>query len=72
MTIGEAVKKARQRMGWNQETLAEVIQVSQSAISLIEQGRRQPSYTIVRFVSVACRVSFAITGKDVSVRKAKR
>jgi len=48
MTIGEAIKIVRTRRGLKQGELAARSEVSQSLVSLVENGRRQPSMDLVQ------------------------
>ncbi|MFH7002109.1 helix-turn-helix domain-containing protein [Flavobacterium bizetiae] len=39
LRIGENIRKVREKKGYNQEQLAEIMQVSRSTISKIENGK---------------------------------
>lgn len=46
--IGSILKQCRERSGFKQEYLALKLQVDQTTISKVENGRMAPSYTLVR------------------------
>ena len=43
MTLGQKIKKIRNKFGLSQEQLAEIINVSRQAINAIETGKYDPS-----------------------------
>jgi len=49
---GEQLKRERQKKGINQEMLAEVLGLSQSMISMLEQGTRNVSWSTVEKMAV--------------------
>lgn len=51
MTIGEAMRKARQNKGWTQKQLAEESGVNMLSISFYETGRAFPS--LLNLISLA-------------------
>lgn len=54
--IGKTIKELRKKFGIVQEQLAEDIGISQSYLSLIERGEREPSLSLIRDVSKVLRV----------------
>lgn len=50
--FGVALQKARQEAGLSQEALAELAGLDRSYISLLEQGKRQPSIRVLFQISV--------------------
>ena len=54
MKLGKAIKIARTRRGWKQGQLAEYLNVSANYISLLENDRRDPSWSFV------CRLAGAL------------
>jgi transcriptional regulator with XRE-family HTH domain len=64
--IGKRIAEIREQAGLSQSGLAREIGTSQSAISQIEGGERNPSYDMLRQISEALRVSVAhLVGADV-------
>jgi len=51
MNIGNAIKNIRTKVGMNQRDFASVIEVTQTHLSLIESGKRKPSFTLMEKVS---------------------
>lgn len=47
MTLGETIKKYRKRKGLNQTELANLIGLDRSAISNFENGKREPTYSMI-------------------------
>ncbi|HHW36777.1 MAG TPA: helix-turn-helix transcriptional regulator [Bacillales bacterium] len=51
------IKKLRESKGWTQSQLALKSRVSQSAISDIESGKRNPSFNVIKKIANALGVS---------------
>ena len=47
-SIGEQIRDARNAKGWTQDTLAEKMSVTRSALQNWEQGRRHPNGMLER------------------------
>ena len=56
MTIGEAIRIVRRRKGLGQRELAGRAGVSQALVSLIENGRRQPTVHLVEQLAATMQV----------------
>lgn len=57
MEIGKRIEEIREQVGLSQSALARAIGTSQSAISQIEAGDRNPSFDMLRQVAKALNVS---------------
>lgn len=57
MEIGDRVRDIRNRQGKTQAELAEALGTSQSAISQIEAGERNPTYDMIRRLADKLNVS---------------
>lgn len=57
MEIGQRIAEVREQTGLTQSGLARVMGMSQSAVSQIEAGERNPSYEMLRQISKALGVS---------------
>ena len=57
LTIGERLKELRHRRNLRQDQVAEIIGVNKTAISLYENGTRQPAYEILLSFARLYRVS---------------
>ena len=55
--FGIVLRKTRQQSNLSQEHLAELANVDKSYVSLLEQGKRQPSITILFKLADALNVS---------------
>ena len=55
--LGARIAALRRAAGWSQGELAQVLQVSPSAVGMYEQGRREPSLEILVAMSRAFSVS---------------
>jgi transcriptional regulator with XRE-family HTH domain len=53
MEIGQRIKEVREGMGLSQNNLANISGASQSAISEIEAGKRQPTFEVLEKIIVA-------------------
>ena len=62
--LGARIAALRRAAGWSQGELAQVLQVSPSAVGMYEQGRREPSLEILVAMSRAFSVSldYLLTG----------
>lgn len=56
-TIGNAVKKLREKQQWTQTQLAKRIRVSQSAVAAYEAGRICPSVKTVKLMALEFNVA---------------
>jgi transcriptional regulator with XRE-family HTH domain len=57
MDIGRRIEKLRDEKGMSQSALAREIGTSQSAISQIEAGDRNPSYEMLRQIAKALQIT---------------
>ena len=58
------IKELREKSGWSQSRLAQESGVTASAISMIENGQRAPSFVVIRKLSDALKVSVSeLTGE---------
>lgn len=57
MDIGKRIAQVREEKGLTQSALAREMGVSQSAVSQIEAGERNPSYEMLRHIAAALHVS---------------
>lgn len=57
MEIGKRIGQIREEKGLTQSALAREMGVSQSAVSQIEAGERNPSYEMLRQIATALKVS---------------
>ena len=51
--IGERIAECREKAGLSQSGLARIIGTSQSAVSMIESGERNPSYAMLYKIAPA-------------------
>jgi len=56
--IGTQIKNARLEKGWQQKELADMVNISASALSLIENNKRRPTYDQMNSLSRALGVHF--------------
>lgn len=56
----EELKKKRKDAGFTQETLASEIGISRSTLSLFENGKRKPSYDVMKNISKALKEKIEI------------
>jgi transcriptional regulator with XRE-family HTH domain len=57
MEIGKRIAQVREEKGMTQSALARAMDMSQSAVSQIEAGERNPSYEMLRSIAGALGVS---------------
>ena len=57
MDIGKRIEQVREETGLTQSALARAMGVSQSAVSQIEAGERNPSYDMLRQIAQALKIS---------------
>jgi transcriptional regulator with XRE-family HTH domain len=70
MDIGKRIEEIREQIGLSQSALARAVGTSQSAISQIEAGERNPSYDMLRQIAKALNVSVAhLVGGEVEQLK---
>lgn len=60
MNIGKAIKLCRAHKNITQYQLAELAGISESYLSLIEQGKRDPNLKTVEKISGALKIPFSI------------
>ena len=66
MAFGKRLAKIREDAGFTQSSLAREVGISQSAISQIEAGERNPSYETIRQIAEAMKLSPAyLVGAEV-------
>jgi transcriptional regulator with XRE-family HTH domain len=66
MEIGKRIAEVRDQAGLSQSALAREMELSQSALSQIEAGERNPSYDTLRQIADALGVSVAyLVGAEV-------
>jgi len=66
MKFGERLTQIRTDAGWTQSSLARAIGTSQSAISQIEAGERNPSFEMIRQIAETLGLTPAyLLGEDV-------
>lgn len=68
MSLGDRIREIRNDQGLNQSELAERVGTSQSTISQLEKGSRNPSYKTLRQVAEALgvSVSYLVEEEDVA------
>ena len=57
MSLGKEIKKARIDKGWKQQDLQAATGLSQKYLSAVELDKAQPSFTVVKRIARALRVS---------------
>jgi transcriptional regulator with XRE-family HTH domain len=57
-TLGRNVRRLRKGKGWTQDDLAECTEIEQAAISLIENGRANPTIKTVERIAACLGVTF--------------
>lgn len=66
MEIGKRIEEIREQVGLSQSGLARAVGISQSAVSQIEAGERNPSFDMLRQIAKALNVSVPhLVGADV-------
>ena len=63
--MGERIAQLRQKMGLSQTALAKALGLSASTIAMYEQGRREPSVTIIVTLArtLGVTIDFLLTGQ---------
>lgn len=70
MEIGKRIEEIREHSGLSQSALARAVGISQSGISQIEAGERNPSFDMLRQIATALNVSVAhLVGGEVEQLK---
>ena len=71
--IGDTVKEMRQARGWNQDELAEKMEVSKSLLSLLETGQRAWNSSTMTSVCEIFQIGYAelVGGITLSAEEAK-
>lgn len=59
MEVGKRIKELRKQKKWSQEELAERAGISQSALSAIERGAKQPTVETLNSICNALNISLA-------------
>ena len=60
MNLGKAIKLCRTQKNLKQADLADMAQLSVSYISLLEQGKRDPNFSIVQKIAAALNIPISI------------
>lgn len=60
MNLGKAIKLCRTQRGLNQQQLADLVGLSVSYLSLIEQNKRDPSFSVVEKLAVGLGIPVSI------------
>jgi transcriptional regulator with XRE-family HTH domain len=55
--MGERIRRARERKGWNQSELARRVQKSRQHLFLIEKGQQQPRCELLRELALVLEVT---------------
>jgi transcriptional regulator with XRE-family HTH domain len=65
-TFGERLKNLRKSKKMKQEDLAEVLNISKSAVGMYERNEREPSYEMLESISNYFNesIDFLLTGKE--------
>lgn len=75
MNIGNAIKDLRQKKGFKQTDFADICGLSQSYLSSIEKGRKEPTLTILKRIANALSIPmpvlifFSLTQDDIAESK---
>ncbi len=64
--LGNRIKKERTNLGLSREDLAKKLDVSYSAIAMYEQGKREPSYSLIKKICEVfnCSIDYIIGATD--------
>jgi len=54
IALGRAIREARKEAGLTQEELSSLADVHETYVSFLESGRRNPTWGVVRRISIAC------------------
>ena len=60
MGIGEIIKLRRRRLGYNQVKLAKILGITQTYLSQIESGIKNPSIGMLKIISIAINVPLSV------------
>lgn len=63
--LGKQIKTQRENLGLTQEKLAEKCGLDRTYISLLERGKRNPSYTNLLKVAAGLEISISELMKDI-------
>lgn len=63
--LGKQIKNHRENLGLSQEKLAEKCGLDRTYISLLERGKRNPSYTNLLKVASGLEISISELMKDI-------
>lgn len=74
MSIGDKIEKYRKRIGMTKKDLAEMLDLTPSAVTYYEKGTRQPSLKVVMKIAEATKVpiEYFLTEKDYSFSSLSR
>ena len=56
-SLGEKLKKAREKSGYTQEKLARELDVSTQTVYKIEKGKHNPSFKLVKEIAKLLKIS---------------
>ena len=60
MNLGKAIKLCRIQRGLSQTDLAKIASISVSYLSLLERGKRDPTFSTVKDISIALDIPLVI------------
>ena len=63
--LGKQIKNQRENLGLTQEKLAEKCGLDRTYISLLERGKRNPSYTNLLKVALGLEISISELTRDI-------
>lgn len=67
-SIGTQIRAARLEQGLSQATLADSVSISQSSLSLIEDGMASPIATKLVDIEAFLQTTFVIDGQQISIK----
>lgn len=60
MNIGKAIKLCRVRKSYRQDQLAKLANISPAYLSLIEQGQRDPTFSVIENIAKALDIPLSV------------
>lgn len=72
MNLGESIRHYRQMRGFSQESLAEILDVTQGTVGHWENGRREPSISQTKLIAKALGVTLITLLADEGLREDER
>ena len=60
MNLGETIKQLRKRNGLNQSQLAELCEITVTYLSLIENGKKEPTLSLLKTIANSLQVPLPI------------